>query len=931
MTAALEDAQPIDITDWGTLNTASSPTKLPLGQTPRCQNIWVDEKPGSVVTAPGFRKVGTLPSGNPGTFCINYFKASAGTQTFVVSDNSTVYTTVDFQNFTTIITGLSSSFQLRGLVIRDKLWLTNGSDNVRTFDGSNVVVLDGSEGLPDVPKGRFIAYHDERVWLYHIPSNRSQVAFSGLTDDSGDDIDPDNASAWPSDNTLQIAEGDADYGTGLIIYRGYLYLFKQYTIWRLIGYDEYTYSRVKCRASSGTGFNESLQIVDNLVHMIGIDGIYVFDGDDADRISDIIDPGTATQASFGFNQLQQPNAKKLFWEVASTSDWNAGTVVPTNATVSDSLAEKAVDDTQDDFTAGVLKTNVDVSGNPDSLQLARVVAGAPGTLLSTNKTGTISVDAGGATIGNNTYITDGNVTNYVGAYLGNAPGQSAFWKVDLGTAYPVGRVIIKGFYVEKVDSTPVFSVLEIQGSNDNSSWTDIANVTHPSPIASFNFPSSIFYTNAFFAGSNHPVYHSTETDITIDFTTVSYRYVRFKHTDNGLAATVIRELEIYEAGYQSSGKFISQSLDYVNVPTSYGNFNADVTLNSEMASFFTQSSDDGSAWGAEITCTNGGAIGSALKRYLRWGVYLASSLGINSPVIADVFLSTKYESAIHNTGGSIFAWGPMEAEYNLAGQTIRFYYRGDSTAAGVISKSWNLIVPGGVLGLSTTNVYVQFKIEILGGTATTIPKVLSVTINWVQGTGIESQTLQNVASFFWRNRYWMAAASGSSSSNDTILIRGKKTFKSPWMLKDWPILSFCRFQDNLYGCSSVDGSIYQLDSGYSKDGSDLDSYFETGDFTMQGQMFHCHEVIVEVEKSGSYNLSFGHSVDRGVTWKNFDVDLTPSDTIPSYWKRINVKIGPTPIVRFRVRTNGTDQPFEAHNLRAFLEPTSARGSIPLRS
>src|SRR4029077_3769540 len=128
--------------------------------------VWTDEKPGSIITAPGFIKVGQTPSNNPSPFCINYFNTSSGTQTFVISDNQTVWTTIDFQNFTAIITGLSSAFQLRGLVVRDKLWLTNGSDAVRVFDGSTVTVLDGSGGTtPNVPRGRYIAYHDERVWL----------------------------------------------------------------------------------------------------------------------------------------------------------------------------------------------------------------------------------------------------------------------------------------------------------------------------------------------------------------------------------------------------------------------------------------------------------------------------------------------------------------------------------------------------------------------------------------------------------------------------------------------------------------------------------------------------------------------------------------------------------------------------------------------
>lgn len=400
MTSTLEDIKVIDLEEWLTLATAPSPTKLQQGQSPDMKNVWVDEKPGSVITAPGIIKVGTTPSGNPAPFCINYFNTSAGTQTFVVSDGFIVWTTVDFQNFTAIITGLSGAFQLRGLVVRDKLWLTNGSDAVRVFDGNTVKVLDGSSnaslviqdityapnpisgvspyainisytagatagsevvtvsgtainiqiqssvstatqvlaainasagalalvsasitgtaghaqtapviatsftgGVPNAPRGRYISYHDERVWLYHISSARSKTFFSSLTDSQANIINPDDPVAWDIvDNNLQISEGDADFGTGLLLYRGYLHFFKQYSIWRLVGYDEYSYSRVKTRSSTGTRFNESVQILDSLVQLIGVDGIYEFDGEESERISDLIDPAVASQTSFGLDR-----------------------------------------------------------------------------------------------------------------------------------------------------------------------------------------------------------------------------------------------------------------------------------------------------------------------------------------------------------------------------------------------------------------------------------------------------------------------------------------------------------------------------------------------------------------------------------------------------------------------------------------------------
>lgn len=892
MTSALEEIKVINIEEWLTLATAPSPTKLKQGQSPSMENVWTDEKPGSVITSNGFIKVGTSPSNLPTTFCLNYFKSSSGIQTFVLSDGATVWTTVDFQNFTQIVTGLSGSFQLRGLVIRDKLWLTNGSDAVRIFDGTTVTVLDGTAGTPNVPRGRYISYHDERVWLYHVSSARSAAYFSSLTDSTGTIIAPDNVNAWnTTDNFLQISEGDADFGTGLFIYRGFLYLFKQYSIWRLVGYDEYTYSRVKTRSSTGSRFNESLQIIDNLIHMIGIDGIYVFDGEESARISDIIDPGTASQTIFGFDDIQQPNSQNQFWEVQASADWNAGTV-PTNLTILNSATLKAADDSQADFQAGPTQTNLDLLTNSGFIQLSHDISGHAAINIALNKTSYLFgfPNNGGSRIGAAGFITDGGFVNA----FGNTGGFSSLSIITLDGLNAINRVIIRGISAS--------GNLLIRGRS-GAALTSF-NLTNFS-----DFPISI-YSGSIGSGT-----------VTIDFSLASVTQIAF-YMDSGKTAT---EIEVYQPAFQSTGKFISKTLDVSSTATVYGNFNATETLNGEGTSYFTQSSDDGTVWDAEIAVSNGGAIGSSVKRYLRWGVNFTSD-GLNTPQIDAAYLPGIYVSAIHNTGGSIFAWGPFESDYNLNGQIVNFYYRTATTSAGVPATPWNLIVPGGVISDPIANQYIQFKLEYLGGTPTGLAVVNSVTINWVTGSGGGTQTLQNVASASWRNRYWLSAAGPGATANNLILIRGKKTFQSPWMLKDWNILSFTRFFDSLYGGSSVDGSIYRLDAGFSKAGIAMDSYFETGDFVFGGFSANLLELLVEVERMGPWNLSVGVSVDGGATFTDYPISLALSTYDTNYLKRINLSYTTTRF-RLRFRTNGIDTPFQVHRCSAFYKLDSARGSI----
>jgi len=922
MTALIEEAEQVIVDEWGTLNTAASPSKLPKGHSPNNQNVWMDEKPGSVITSMGYSKLGTLPSDNPPTFLLNFFKTSDGSSKLIVSDGVTVWWTTDYTTYTQITTGLSEYFQLRGMVIRDKVWLTNGSDPVMTWDGSTLATLDGTAGTPNVPKGKFISYHDERVWMYGIDGDLSAARFSALADSTGAEITPDDADAWPADNEIQISEGDADRGTGIFILRGYLYCSKQYSMWRITGYDEYNYSRVKTRSSTGTRFQESIQIRDNFAEFIGVDGLYVFDGEESVRVSDIVDPASSEEGVFAFRNLQQSLLNNQFWNVSEATDFALGTVPANLVTTDDRLTLVPADNAQADFAAGTHDDTTD-SENAGYLQLARVNSGAYGSLLSTGKSS--SMTGYTSQVGDVAFITDGNTSNWAG-HLNNVSSGSFSWGVDLGEAFYVSRIVIKSFYAEcqsDGSSSVYIAALRIESSSDGSSWTDRGSVLSQAPAV-------VYY----YAGTGSPVmFPNTSdwesraaTDLTLDITTTNARYWRLYCVANK-AYYLLKEIEIYGAAYETDGKFISRSLDFGTAPASYGTLAAAIVSNGEAYQFFTQSSTDNSTWDSEANVANGAAITSASKRYLRWGVYLYSSTGVYTPVIDKVYVGSTYISEIHNTGGDIFQWGAFQVSQFKAGQTVTAYYRAAATSVGVASESWTAIVPGAFPSADLTDVYIQIKLELSTIDATQAPYVDSFTVNWILSSGVGVNTLQNVASIVILNRYWLTAATLGAEENDIIIVRGKSTFNSPWHKKDFKVLSFCRFQDYYIAGSSEDGSIYRLEYGYSKNGSAMDSYYETADFSKDGFMLKGRELLVDTERSGSYNLSIGWSTDEGLTYTEKSIDLTrDSGDSTSFTKRLNINFMSEGI-RFRVRINGADQPFCVNGITCYYRVSPQRGSI----
>lgn len=902
MTAIIENAEKLLIDKWGTLNTVASPGKLPESHSPNNQNVWMDEKPGSVVTANGYLKLGELPSGNPPIFFIDFAKSSDGTRKLIVSDGITVYWTTDYVTFTVITTGLSQYFQLRGAVVRDKVWLTNGSDPVMTWDGTTLSTLDGTLSTPNVPRGKFISYHDERVWLFGISGDTSALRFSELTDTSGTEIAPDNANAWPADNELQISEADADAGTGMFLYRGYLYCSKQYSIWRITGYDVYTYSRTKTRASTGTRFQESIQILDNLVHFIGVDGLYTFNGEDAVRISDIIDPASADPGVFAFRNLQQQLLNNQFWTVTDTADFDAGTKPAVLSSDNDKLTLVPADDSQADFEAGAVKTNIYTTNTPGSIRLTRRTSGTDNgsedLVLNRSVSGSVSA---GSMIGSPSDLTDGNNSSFFGISYGGTSNVAANAFIELSERTYVNRIILAPFHTNNT-VTVTWTLYAQDGLTVVGTDSQIVNASGSAQTIDFNF------------------------------TPILASWVSISITTSDPVTAYAGSLNVYPSAYEATGEFASKSIDYGSAPATFGTFavdaGADVTSGTVHCNvtYYTQSSNDGSTWDAAVAVTNGGSIGSTLRRYLRWGANFTSD-GADTFVVTRVYVGGTYLSEVHDAGAGINQWGAFQAAFNKAGQTINAYYRAATTSGGVSAASWTAIVPGAIPNTAVANQFIQIKIEMSTTNTSQTPSVDSFTVNWVLATGLGINTLQNVASIVILNRYWLAAATLGATENDIVIVRGKSTFGSPWHKKDFAFLSFGRFLDYYIAGSSLDGSIYRLETGYSKDGEAMDAFYETKDFTSNNFQMKGREILVTADRSGPYDLSVGWSTDGGQTYTEKAIDLTRDDGEPlSFTKRLNIGFM-SDSVRFRVRINEADQPFAVDEIESYYQKSIQRGEI----
>lgn len=655
MTAQLEDVKDEVYDQWGSLNTAVEPTKLQKQHTPRAINCLPDEKPGSILTGPGYTKVGDLPSGNPCRFMYTFTK-SDGTSIVLVSDNATVWKTVDFVTFTSLITGLSSSFQLRAITVRNKVWLTNGNDSVRTYDGTSVVVLDGTASTPNVPKGKFIALWQERVWVGDIPNSRSGVRFSALVDTSGNDIAPDNSAAWPTSNEIQYGQDDGDVLCGLKEYRGVLHAFKAFSIYRTDGYDEFTYNPTRTTATTGCRIMESIQERDNLLEFIGKDGVYEFDGVKTDKVSDAIESVDLSQ--FSFSNIQQTTASSRTKIWTSQADFTGGTLTNVTAT---RLVDSVVIDGYTYAADYVPNSDPDNpwtrSGNTGSTNESV----ASGILTMTTVT---STQAGFPSSGQTFTRNESGLSNSNGTRMkiraritsNNTTYDKLFILIDDGTRYVILNIYGGQIWVGDtggnitsyvMDTTSAYHVyeLKVEGSTAYVYVDGTLRITQSLSNGSLGTKKVAFGLN-----ESHPVGVSNTGTVTVDYVSVSF-------LTNGTA------------------EWLSDIYHITDTISSWGAFQTDEVLNSGTITYYIRggTSSVNCAAASWTAITSGATIGLATSAvYVQVkAVFVPASE--TSPELDDITInwSTGTAGTSSTQGVASIVW---ENRYWLAGALVGSTY-----------------------------------------------------------------------------------------------------------------------------------------------------------------------------------------------------------------------------------------------------------------
>lgn len=515
----------------GGLNTSNPSHKISSNYSPYMRNVYIDN--GKIERANGFVTIGSSRTLTKVTGIYPFVRES-GQTTFLVTDSSITLETADFLFWTFVSSGSNTGSILRWLQVRNKMWGFNGVDSVITYDGTTKVILNGSGSTPNVPKFKYGAYYQDRVWGFSVPNAASDLYFTSTISTDNVIIAPDDNRAFPPINLLHVGQGDGTIGTSLFVHQGFLRAGKERSIHTIYGDDPSNYFPKKEETKIGIASDESVVVLDGQSYYLGPDGIYR----DVTRISDLIEPDVGTFNSGTTNIVENS------WD--TQTDFARGQFFGTTATVTGLLINQA-----GHFKPNTAETNpgaqfIQLNSTGMATIVSTIVAGSqlpqgffgyPARVrfwVRYNETGTIDCHAGAAsnpltfTIRNARTGSNGSVDingglgsafNGIDLDFGSGPPVN-FDAQDINTQQSSFTMTVK---VNATDSKCVFDIMPASQTNvstvdmfPSSTTQFISDIsTLSSNVAWANF-DSVRTTNGgtinyFFRTSTSPVNVATQT------------------------------------------------------------------------------------------------------------------------------------------------------------------------------------------------------------------------------------------------------------------------------------------------------------------------------------------------------------------------------------------------------------------------------------
>lgn len=239
-----------------------------------CQNVVLDQK-GTVEKRKGPVKKNVAGLLGPILGMHSLYRKGSGGKFLLYVDGTTLYKLNTATGANEVVkAGLTAGKRMRFWTYRDKAFCTNGADAPFTYDGAATVNIGGAP-----PTSPLIVAHKNHVFMVD-PATPNRLRFSDL----------DNPDSYPALNFIDVNSDDGDKITAYLPYKNRLLIFKERSVWQLLGDSASNFALDGPRSNYGAVNQEVVAICGDLVMFLSREGVVAFDLGRSVTVGDKIRP-----------------------------------------------------------------------------------------------------------------------------------------------------------------------------------------------------------------------------------------------------------------------------------------------------------------------------------------------------------------------------------------------------------------------------------------------------------------------------------------------------------------------------------------------------------------------------------------------------------------------------------------------------------------
>ncbi len=323
------------------------------------------------------------------------------------------------------------------------------------------------------------------------------------------------------------------------------------------------------------------------------------------------------------------------------------------------------------------------------------------------------------------------------------------------------------------------------------------------------------------------------------------------------------------------GNINSRVFDTAFSTPTWGTFTANTSGTGSFAHAVRTSSASADSYVADSAITSGSNITSSKRRYIVYSSTLATTAVTSLPQITDVTIvaaSTGTFYSAWKNAPNFTAWGTFNPTFSNGDGTHTFYVRASTSPQSVLNTTvtWVSQPANSQVATSTVGVYFQIRDDFFLSVASQTPTLNDFTVNWFEGAASDQAYM-----LYFDNAIWESVAYGVGISSNNYIFR-RDLINDGWGLYYFGANGMLIQGNRLYFGSVTNGDVYQFGSGTSDNGSAINAYWKSKDFTggdpfLQTQLSN---IDTFAKKNQSNTLTTTYSLDTSTTTTSYTIALS---------------------------------------------------------